>query len=642
MGFKMRFLSRVFPDVLAAPARIPARQDRPSTAKVCWRWLGHAAGRWGVGVSLGCLVLLHGAALVSSAWVHSPTVDEVGHLAGAVDFWTTGHLELYHVNPPLPRVLALLPGSGMDESFRIHISGGRFSDRAEFPAGRWLFQQHPHRAWRLLFRARVVSVLWSVAGLVLCFVWAKELFGRWGGLLAATLWSFSPNVLGFGWQLVPDVPAATAGLLALYALWQWCRRGGWKWTLTCGVAVGVAVLTKFTWLFLGLFWVGCALVVGLASPLRRLREVLGQVVLGGCVAVGTVNTGYLWKDVFVPLGDFHFRTHLLGGESGNRLAQLPGLATVPVPLPKLMVLGVDRQMWDFERGLRSYLRGRWQERGWWYYYLYAAAIKVPLGTWALVLMSTVNFFRVGHPPGRGAWLFPALGTAAVMVLLSVHSGFSHHFRYALPGLGPLFVFAAGAVALPLVAPLWQRLLVVGWLGWAAVSSASVFPHSLSYFNELAGGPEGGAEHLLDSNIDWGQDLWYLQGWLRHHASAEEPVYVAYFGLISPRWYGIRFRLPPSVPTPGTYAVSVNCLYGIRFPIYAGDGTRVIETHAQWLRYLRPVARAGYSIWIYRVSQQQAYALRRRLGLYVPAENAPPSRQKPGRSSSNRETRHVAP
>ena len=397
------------------------------------------------------------------------------------------------------------------------------------------------------------------------------------------------------------------------------------------------MLTKFTWLFLGLFWMACAVALALSSS-RAPRRVLAQVLLGGLVAVATVNTGYLWQEVFVPLKDYQFRTRLLGGESGNRFAQIPALAQLPVPLPRLMVLGVDRQMWDFERGLRSYLRGSWQERGWWYYYLYAAGIKVPLGTWALVAFSAANLLRRSRSVEWKAWLFPALGTVAVVVLLSLHSGFSHHFRYALPALGPLYVFAAGAVALPGGAPLWQRLLVVGWLGWTIASSASVFPHSLSYFNELAGGPRGGPEHLLDSNIDWGQDLWYLKRWLQRHGG-EQSLFVAYFGLVSPRWYGISFRLPPAVPTPGTYAVSVNCLYGIHFPIYAGDGTRVTRTHAQWLRYLQPVDRAGYSIWIYRVSPRQAFALRRRLGLYLPAHAMRPAGRDPEGVSSNRDACH---
>ena len=38
---------------------------------------------------------------------------------------------------------------------------------------------------------------------------------------------------------------------------------------------------------------------------------------------------------------------------------------------------------------------------------------------------------------------------------------------------------------------------------AVGSSLAIYPHSLSYFNELAGGPTKGHYHLIDSNIDWG-------------------------------------------------------------------------------------------------------------------------------------------
>ena len=56
-----------------------------------------------------------------------------------------------------------------------------------------------------------------------------------------------------------------------------------------------------------------------------------------------------------------------------------------MPLPKNYVLGVDLQKRDFESYSQpSYLRGQFSPRGWWYYYLYALAVKVPLGTWLLV------------------------------------------------------------------------------------------------------------------------------------------------------------------------------------------------------------------------------------------------------------------
>jgi hypothetical protein len=46
-----------------------------------------------------------------------------------------------------------------------------------------------------------------------------------------------------------------------------------------------------------------------------------------------------------------------------------------------------------------------------------------------------------------------------------------------------------------------RLLSAVFLAWVVVSSLSVYPHSMSHFNELAGGPKNWPKHLLGSNID---------------------------------------------------------------------------------------------------------------------------------------------
>ena len=116
------------------------------------------------------------------------------------------------------------------------------------------------------------------------------------------------------------------------------------------------------------------------------------------VAVYVVNIGYGFEGTFTQLGDFKFVSAALGAENGERKAPAGGgnclagiwLGKLPVPLPKHYVLGMDLQRRDFESyGSPSYLAGQFQEKGWWYYYLYALAIKVPLGTWLLVLLAAV-------------------------------------------------------------------------------------------------------------------------------------------------------------------------------------------------------------------------------------------------------------
>src|SRR5439155_5938092 len=94
---------------------------------------------------------------------------------------------------------------------------------------------------------------------------------------------------------------------------------------------------------------------------------------------------------------------------------------------------------------------------------------------------------------------------------------------------------------------------------------------LSYFNELVGGPREGWRWLVDSNLDWGQDMKRLARYLA--ARGEPPVKLAYFGLGDPSRYGIRCEMvissvavgEPAELTGGTYVVSATQLVGAMFP-----------------------------------------------------------------------------
>lgn len=57
-------------------------------------------------------------------------------------------------------------------------------------------------------------------------------------------------------------------------------------------------------------------------------------------------------------------------------------------------------------------------------------------------------------------------------------------------------------------PLFSVLTAVSF-SWFFTSSMVNFPHSLSYANESIGGVRNLPEHLLGSNLDWGQDLRYI-------------------------------------------------------------------------------------------------------------------------------------
>ena len=113
------------------------------------------------------------------------------------------------------------------------------------------------------------------------------------------------------------------------------------------------------------------------------------------VALYLVNLGYAFRGCFQRLGDYRFQSRVLSGEPpaippkiGNRFKG-SWLARLPVPLPRDYVQGIDCQRSDFEIGGRSYLHGRWEPHGWWYYYSVGLGVKLPLGTLALVAMAIV-------------------------------------------------------------------------------------------------------------------------------------------------------------------------------------------------------------------------------------------------------------
>jgi hypothetical protein len=271
------------------------------------------------------------------------------------------------------------------------------------------------------------------------------------------------------------------------------------------------------------------------------------------IAVGLyfLNLGYGFEGTGMRLRDYRFVSDLFGGQkdpigdrliSGNRFTSTV-IGEVPVPLPKNYLLGLDIQQQDFEDcGRSSYLGGNWRDRGWWYYYIYAAAIKVPLGLWCLGALGLLGaFLRKASVRGHGTdCLLLLIFPLTILCAISAQTEFSEHFRYALPCFPFLFIWLAGISvkwtreslgsttgteeARGIFSKGGARLDLIKLIGfgipfliiWTILSSLWIYPHSLSYFNESIGGPLNGSNHLLGSNVDWGQGLKYLE----YHCNSE--------------------------------------------------------------------------------------------------------------------------
>lgn len=496
------------------------------------------------------LLAIHTVLLAYSAYVHSPTLNEPGHLVAGLSYWKFDRFDVYNVNPPLVKMVAALPviAAGYEEDWSGFYTGS--GARPEFAMGEDFVAANGERSFFLFMVARWACIPFSWLGGVICYLWARDLYGRPAGVIACAIWSFEPNILAHSALITSDAAGAALGVAACYTFWRWLKRPTWLQAALTGTVLGLAELTKTTLILFYPIWPLLWLVyrwTNAAEMTARawLREA-GMLALRMAIGLYVVNLGYAFEGSLTPLKEFHFVSELFTGQSQENQQPVNRFVNSwfgewPVPFPKNYLLGIDIQQKDFEHyDHPSFLRGEWRNRGWWYYYLYATLIKIPLSLWGLGLIAlTMSIFRdrsasaTRRPPSGFDTLILLVPPLVLFCVVSSKTGFSEHFRYVLPVFPFMFIWLAGAIRWAIlrvnqnyvdkptryalivsratsIAALPQRLLIFAiLLLWFATSSLWIYPHSLSYFSEAIGGPLNGAEYLSGSSVDWGQDLRYL-------------------------------------------------------------------------------------------------------------------------------------
>ena len=215
-------------------------------------------------------------------------------------------------------------------------------------------------------------------------------------------------------------------------------------------------------------------------------------------------------------------------------------------LPQAFLDGVKYQILQ-EHRRNMFLLGQFSYDGWWYYFPLAMLFKTPLTTmlvmalafvWAMVLLNRNRRWRA-----HGWSILCLAGPAMILLILAMQSGVNVGLRHIFFVYPPAYI-ATGVIAAKVYA--YRRKLVRGVLIVLAIALAAesfaAFPNYIAYFNLAAGGSRGGLDLLGDSNLDWGQDLPALARW--HHEHPDVPLYIAYFGTVDPRAYGISLQTPP--------------------------------------------------------------------------------------------------
>ncbi len=567
---------------------------------------------------LAILIVLQVACMVPQIFTWSAIWDEPGHLVAGVDHWRSQDFRLYAVNPPLCRLWATLPvvltqsanWPTLDEQQKSH-------QRLEWETGARFFDQQPQVALRSLRIARCANLIWPVLGTVLIFLLASRCFGQASATAAAWLWAFCPLVIAHGILLPPDIAAAVMLMAIILAASAWYRVSDASHSLLVGLVVGLGLLVKYTLLAC------CPILFALSfvafwNEKRRLKvsQLLKCHLLAGLVMIFTVNAAYGWQGSFMRFGDFEFISETLGGSAGSQVAvgnmfRNHVFGMCPVCLPREFVLGIDVQCRDFEiNGFYPYMLGQWKQAGFPLFYVWYYLLKMPVGLFALAIVGFMGII-FGRVHVRERAPLAILTILAVFIFISISSCTTLNWcqRYSLVSM-PLLCVLAGA-SWGAFTTRFPRMFLWSVIATTVAIGIYYAPHSLAYFNGLAGGPANGQYLLHGNGCDWGQDALRVGDWCKQYPE-RRPLAIATCGYANSlaayavKADHVRFEIECSAPfaTPlrgapvtlhGWHIVSMLHLLDPRSPYHP-------------LLYLTPAERIGFTHRVYFIDARMALQL----------------------------------
>ena len=507
---------------------------------------------------------------------NSPTYDEAMHLAAGYSYLTTRDFRLEPQNPPLIKEFLALP---LFLAFRLPFNPDpqHWGNGAAYAVGQDFLYRSALPANQMLFLSRLANLV--LGGLLVALVgcWSYRLWGGHAPIVAMGLTSFEPNLIAHSCLVTADLGVTLFIFLAIYFLWEYLNSPKWWLLAATGIATGMALVSKFVAILL-IPMIGLIL----ASFLLLTNE----------------------QSALLPLWDSPKPRKIF--QAATALLLIVLLASCMIPIAYFFqgwepwFFGLQRLLSLARGGQSAFFLGEHSYQGWWSYFIVAFLMKTPVGS-LMLIAGSIFFYRAGRALDRRKAVF-LLTPVLVILLATSQSKTNIGLRHILPVYPFLFVLASRLATVRFRRRWLAVFLVNAPLLMTAISSFRIAPHQLAYFNELVGGPDQGYRYLSDSNLDWGQDLKGVKAYMEKEKLPI--IYLSYFGTAPPSYYGIRYQYvpgswplewpPPADKVPPNAARKILAIgvYNLQ------DVSNSYDPLFRWLWLREPVAKIGYSIFVY--------------------------------------------
>jgi len=485
------------------------------------------------------------AQALAAAATKSAVADELAaHLPSGILYWKTGRFAGGLDNPPLGQLLV--------------AAGPVLAGTADRP-----LRQDP----AALMLARIPVILLGAGIVLLVGAVAAAVAGPTAGAAALLAAACCPDLVAHSSVATLDVPATFLFFLSCVLVAR-----AWQQTtplriVVAGLVMATGVLVKFTVAYP--FLILPVAVLGADGFMRsRFRTALGLLLAAGFFLVVLSHLAYLgspvrdpWEIIVSRVGAGESTLRTVGSSVARALSWVLPSGLVEGLLGKLGHGAVDQRV--------AYLLGEWRVDTFTWYYPVAILVKLPISILITALIGCAFLARLALR--RQILLFGIVpGLAVLFAMLFVHQ-INIGVRHLLPALPVVLVLVGVGAAGLLRAGILGRVVIAAMGLWLLVSAIRITPDQLAYFNELAGGPEGGDAVLLDSNLDWGQDEVAMDSFAAQHAA-----------MVNPRR-----------PCEGLVVANLQTLHGLDTHWTA---------HLRWLRRLPHERSIGHTLRVYRVDE----------------------------------------
>jgi hypothetical protein len=442
----------------------------------------------------------------------------------------------------------------------------------------------------MLFSARWSLLIFPAIALFYLYRLGRYLANPLVAMLATVFFSSDPTLLAHSALVGTDSAACAGFLFGLYYLLRFIARPTLRRAAIGGIALALAITCKFSCLLLiPAFLVLIATRTVLARrKMRMLRRLIRPRVIAIGIAVCFLVIWAVYGFAVNPLRQQAMLVH------EPMWRQIPDIVREqPLPMPSFWLGMIFLGSRAGTIGQATYLNGVVSYKGTPWYFPEALAVKEPVG-FLLALLAAIVILAGVQRSRRSLRTWLLLVPILVYFAITLRSRYQLGIRHLLPILPLMYLFATMQFA---------RIRKIGALviliALTFVETAAIHPDYLAFFNIASGGPRHGERYLLDSNLDWGQDLFRLANWLKSDEAKGRPYSIRCAYASEPLLRELDLDPKSLTDKPhGLFAISKDAEHRFDHADQLTDGTVVPGEDYSWVSRYPVVKRIGYSIDVY--------------------------------------------